>query len=112
MRPLHRFAVPFPRSVPFGGGAGARSSPAARGRWIGAPAPRRRRRPLASPWALLAAVLALLLSATLAHAAPKFPPLTGRVVDEAHLLSPAAQQAWGRIDMQLEKLRLAFGENR
>lgn len=38
-----------------------------------------------------AALLALLL-ALAAHAAePRFPPLTGRVVDEAHLLSPAAR---------------------
>ena len=41
--------------------------------------------------AVVAASLALLL-APLAAAAPSFPPLTGRVVDDAHLLSPAAQQ--------------------
>ncbi len=42
-------------------------------------------------WA--AAVLAvILLLPTLALAAPKFPPLTGRVVDEAQLLSPAAER--------------------
>ena len=46
-----------------------------------------------APSALIALCLALLLllpSATLA--APKFPPLTGRVVDNAELLSPAAEQ--------------------
>lgn len=39
----------------------------------------------------LALLLGLLLPA-LALAAPKFPPLTGRVVDDANLLSPAAEQ--------------------
>ena len=38
------------------------------------------------------AVLGLVLSAGAALAAPKFPPLTGRVVDNAGLLSPAAEQ--------------------
>ncbi len=39
-----------------------------------------------------AALLALLLLVpALAFAAPKFPPLTGRVVDDANLLSPAAE---------------------
>jgi uncharacterized protein len=33
-----------------------------------------------------------MLFAGLAEAAPKFPPLTGRVVDDAHVLSPATQQ--------------------
>ena len=36
--------------------------------------------------------LALLVSAGAAFAAPKFPPLTGRVVDGAELLSPSAEQ--------------------
>lgn len=39
----------------------------------------------------LAVLLGLLLPA-LALAAPKFPPLTGRVVDDAQILSPAAEQ--------------------
>ena len=39
----------------------------------------------------LAVLLGLLLPA-LALAAPKFPPLTGRVVDDAKVLSPAAEQ--------------------
>jgi len=38
-----------------------------------------------------AAVLLLVLLPTLAFAQPKFPPLTGRVVDDAHMLSPAAE---------------------
>ena len=40
---------------------------------------------------LFAAVVAALAFATLAVAAPKFPALTGRVVDDAHLLSAATQ---------------------
>ncbi len=42
-------------------------------------------------FALLVALPALALSAP-AWADPKFPPLTGRVVDDANLLSPAAEQ--------------------
>jgi uncharacterized protein len=38
------------------------------------------------------AVLSFFFIATLAHATPKFPPLTGRVVDDAHVLSADAQQ--------------------
>jgi uncharacterized protein len=38
-------------------------------------------------------LLALLLIAAPAFAAPKFPPLTGRVVDNAQMLSPANEQA-------------------
>jgi uncharacterized protein len=38
------------------------------------------------------AILGLMMSAGLALAEPKFPPLTGRVVDNANLLSPAAEQ--------------------
>ena len=42
---------------------------------------------------LLAATLAIFAIATVAlAAAPKFPPLTGRVVDDAHMLSPATTQ--------------------
>ncbi len=43
---------------------------------------------------LLPLVLAaLLLIATSAYAEPKFPPLTGRIVDDAHLLTPADKAA-------------------
>jgi uncharacterized protein len=42
--------------------------------------------------ALALAAFALLFSAVVAHAAPTFPPLTGRVVDNAHVLSAQAQQ--------------------
>jgi uncharacterized protein len=41
---------------------------------------------------LLCAVLAIFAVATAAVADPKFPQLTGRVVDDAHILSPAAQE--------------------
>ncbi len=41
---------------------------------------------------LALAVLGLVVSAGAAMAAPKFPPLTGRVVDNANLLSPEAEQ--------------------
>lgn len=41
---------------------------------------------------LVLAVLGLFVSAGAALAAPKFPPLTGRVVDNANLLSPEAEQ--------------------
>lgn len=37
--------------------------------------------------------LMLALVATLATAAPKFPPLTGRVVDDARMLKPSTEQA-------------------
>jgi uncharacterized protein len=40
---------------------------------------------------LLALLAALLFLPTFALAAPKFPPLTGRVVDNAEILSPAAE---------------------
>ena len=47
----------------------------------------------ARAWGLWAALLAVLVFATAAAAAtPKFPPLTGRVVDNAHILSPQAQE--------------------
>jgi uncharacterized protein len=39
-----------------------------------------------------AAVLAAFAFASVAVAAPKFPALTGRVVDDAHMLSPAAEE--------------------
>jgi uncharacterized protein len=38
-------------------------------------------------------LLAILLSVTAVHAELKFPPLTGRVVDDAHLLTPADKAA-------------------
>ncbi|MBS0331316.1 MAG: TPM domain-containing protein [Proteobacteria bacterium] len=42
---------------------------------------------------MFAAVFAVLFLATAANAAaPKFPPLTGRVVDDAHILSPQATE--------------------
>lgn len=41
-----------------------------------------------------------------AEAAPQFPPLTGRVVDDAHLLSPAATQ---KLDQDLAKLEQQTG---
>ena len=41
---------------------------------------------------LLAAVVAIFAFATVALAAPKLPALTGRVVDDAHILSPATQE--------------------
>lgn len=41
---------------------------------------------------LVLALLVLLGSATAALAQPKFPPLTGRVVDNANMLSPATEQ--------------------
>ena len=41
---------------------------------------------------LFAAVIAAFALVSVAVAAPKFPALTGRVVDDAHLLSPAAQE--------------------
>jgi len=42
---------------------------------------------------LLLTLAAVLLFVTAAYAEPKFPPLTGRVVDEAHLLTPADKAA-------------------
>ncbi|MDB5447267.1 MAG: hypothetical protein JWQ97_2584 [Phenylobacterium sp.] len=57
----------------------------------------------------LAALLALAfvwLFATAALAAPQFPPLTGRVVDNAHILSPAAVQ---KLDQDLAGLEQQTG---
>ena len=50
---------------------------------------------------LLLALLAVFASAGLALADPKFPPLTGRVVDDAHLLSAATAQ---RLEGELADL--------
>jgi uncharacterized protein len=47
---------------------------------------------LVGPRGLVVAVLAFVALAATATAAPKFPPLTGRVVDNANLLSPQAEQ--------------------
>ena len=52
------------------------------------------------------AVLATLMAASLALAAPKFPPLTGRVVDNAELLSP---QAEAELTVKLEALEQQTG---
>ena len=49
-------------------------------------------RPFALALGRLAAVVVLALAAwTPTRADPTFPPLTGRVVDNAHVLSPAVQ---------------------
>ena len=42
---------------------------------------------------LFLALAALALLVTSAYAEPKFPPLTGRIVDDAHLLTPADKAA-------------------
>lgn len=54
----------------------------------------------------LALAFALLLTPALALAAPKFPPLTGRVVDDAQLLSP---QAKARLTDELAALEQQTG---
>lgn len=51
-------------------------------------------------------VLLSLLLAFPASAAPKFPPLTGRVVDDAQILSPAAE---GRLTQELAALEQQTG---
>lgn len=55
---------------------------------------------------LTGAVLALLAVGTVALAAPKFPPLTGRVVDNAELLSPGAE---AELTAELEALERQTG---
>ena len=56
---------------------------------------------------LLTAVLAFVAVATVAFAAvPKFPALTGRVVDDAHILSPATAQ---KLDGELAGLEQQTG---
>ena len=52
------------------------------------------------------ALLAALFSFTLAHAALSFPPLAGRVVDDAHVLSADAQQ---QITSELADLEAKTG---
>ena len=55
----------------------------------------------------MALVVAFLALASVAFAAtPKFPPLTGRVVDDAHILSPAATQT---LDGELAGLEQQTG---
>jgi uncharacterized protein len=51
--------------------------------------------------AIVLSLAAVLLAASGACAEPKFPPLTGRVVDDAHLLSPADKAA---IEAELRAL--------
>src|ERR1700754_2278899 len=52
-------------------------------------------------FAVLIALLCLALPLQTAEAAPKFPALTGRVVDDAHILS---QQTVGDLDQKLAAL--------
>jgi uncharacterized protein len=54
-------------------------------------------------WLLVLAFFAL---ATVAFAAPKFPPLTGRVVDNAHVLSPGTAQ---KLEGELAQLEAQTG---
>ena len=56
-----------------------------------------------SPPRLLCCVLALLALVTLAGAAPAFPPLTGRVVDNAEILSPQTQERLNTLLAEEEK---------
>ncbi|PLR28056.1 methanol dehydrogenase [Caulobacter zeae] len=55
------------------------------------------------PAALAFGFIALLAFATAAFAAPTFPPLSGRVVDQAGILSPAAEQQLSDELATLEK---------
>ena len=55
---------------------------------------------------LAIAVLSFIAMAVAAVAAPKFPPLTGRVVDDAHLLSAQAQK---RLTGELAELEQTTG---
>ena len=80
-RPLHRFAVPLPR---FSGEVLKRR-----------------------PRVFWATILAFFAIASVAFAAvPKFPALTGRVVDDAHMLSPATAQ---KLDGELADLEARTG---
>ena len=51
-------------------------------------------------------ILAVFAMASVALAAPKFPPLTGRVVDNAHVLSPETAQ---KLDGELAQLEAQTG---
>ena len=51
-------------------------------------------------------ILAVFAMASVALAAPKFPPLTGRVVDNAHVLSPETVQ---KLDGELAQLEAQTG---
>jgi uncharacterized protein len=51
-------------------------------------------------------ILAVFAMASVAFAAPKFPPLTGRVVDNAHVLSPETAQ---KLDGELAQLEAQTG---
>ena len=64
------------------------------------------RRPLRRFAAGPLAALLVLLAASAALAAPQFPPLTGRVVDDAHILSPQAAQ---KLDGDLASLEAQTG---
>jgi uncharacterized protein len=55
---------------------------------------------------MVLAFLAFFAFATLAMAAPTFPPLTGRVVDNAHVLSPQTVQ---KLDGELAQLEAQTG---
>jgi uncharacterized protein len=61
-------------------------------------------RPVARTLGVLAALVALLLVASPVAAAPTFPPLSGRVVDQANLLSPAQE---AELTQKLEALQRA-----
>ncbi|MDB5467151.1 MAG: hypothetical protein JWQ46_1913 [Phenylobacterium sp.] len=67
--------------------------------------PERRRSARATFAGVLALAFAVLIAGA-AFAAPTFPPLTGRVVDNAHLLSPATAQ---RLDSELAQLEAQTG---
>lgn len=60
-----------------------------------------------APLAVLASALFLLMAAVAGAAAPDFPVLTGRVVDDAGILSPATRD---RLDDQLARHERATGE--
>ena len=94
--PLHRFAVPLPQGGTRRGGAIATLLP----RW-GRGTPKGWRGPAAWLTALV-----FLVFATVAAAAPQFPPLSGRVVDNAHILSPQATQ---KLDTDLAALEAKTG---
>jgi uncharacterized protein len=57
-------------------------------------------------WAAFLAVFAITFASVACAAVPKFPALTGRVVDDAHILSPAATQ---KLDGELAGLEQQTG---